>query len=270
MTLQSIMADSPTTSPTDDPSHEILSPSAAPTPSSIASRPSPATATPTELPPARKSLISVAVAESRSEAGDSPVPSQPPAPPDSSRRKRPLPEGRPGFGDSEPPEPTRRKRTLPEGRPDPSESETRSQLSESSRRSCSLPEGPPARRSPEGRPPERRAVDIRTPGGRIPPEGGSSRSPTAADAAAATTAVANRRRSHKVSRACDFCKAKKLKCSGTIPCDVCTKKRLTCIYDASYRRGRPPTPPRAPEQGFAGPMTEARMVTAVLPSDVPR
>ncbi|EFQ33768.1 fungal specific transcription factor domain-containing protein [Colletotrichum graminicola M1.001] len=62
---------------------------------------------------------------------------------------------------------------------------------------------------------------------------------------AAAVASANRRRSHKVSRACDYCKAKKLKCSGTIPCDVCTRKRLSCIYDASYRRGRPPTPPPA-------------------------
>ncbi|TID00095.1 Activator of stress genes 1 [Colletotrichum higginsianum] len=58
--------------------------------------------------------------------------------------------------------------------------------------------------------------------------------------------AASRRRNHKVSRACDYCKAKKLKCSGTIPCDGCTRKRLSCIYDASYRRGRPPTPPPAP------------------------
>ncbi|KAK2030642.1 fungal-specific transcription factor domain-containing protein [Colletotrichum zoysiae] len=71
-----------------------------------------------------------------------------------------------------------------------------------------------------------------------PDEGRSS-------SAAAAAAAANRRRSHKVSRACDYCKAKKLKCSGTIPCDVCTRKRLACIYDASYRRGRPPTPPPA-------------------------
>ncbi|KXH68293.1 fungal specific transcription factor domain-containing protein [Colletotrichum salicis] len=80
------------------------------------------------------------------------------------------------------------------------------------RRKRSLPEG-----SPEG-----------------PDEGRSS-----------SAATANRRRSHKVSRACDFCKSKKLKCSGTIPCDVCTRKRLSCIYDATYRRGRPPTPPPA-------------------------
>ncbi|TQN68819.1 Activator of stress genes 1 [Colletotrichum shisoi] len=57
--------------------------------------------------------------------------------------------------------------------------------------------------------------------------------------------AANRRRSQKVSRACDFCKQRKTKCSGTIPCDKCTRKGLTCVYDAKYSRGRPPTPPPA-------------------------
>lgn len=99
------------------------------------------------------------------------------------------------------------------------------------RRKRSLPEG-----SPEG------------------PEDGRSSSA----AAAAATAAANRRRSHKVSRACDFCKSKKLKCSGTIPCDVCTRKRLSCIYDATYRRGRPPTPPPASSSGPE--LFEARLV----------
>ncbi|EFQ33801.1 fungal specific transcription factor domain-containing protein [Colletotrichum graminicola] len=54
---------------------------------------------------------------------------------------------------------------------------------------------------------------------------------------------ANRRKLHKVSRACDFCKQRKAKCSGTIPCDKCTRKGRTCVYDAKYSRGRPPTPP---------------------------
>ncbi|KAG7144919.1 ABC-transporter-regulating transcription factor like protein [Verticillium longisporum] len=57
----------------------------------------------------------------------------------------------------------------------------------------------------------------------------------------------NRRKSKKISRACDFCKAKKLKCSGTLPCDGCTKRQLSCVYDATYRRGRPPTPQPRPE-----------------------
>ncbi|KAK2028381.1 fungal-specific transcription factor domain-containing protein [Colletotrichum zoysiae] len=55
--------------------------------------------------------------------------------------------------------------------------------------------------------------------------------------------AANRRKFQKVSRACDFCKQRKAKCSGTIPCDKCTRKGLTCVYDAKYSRGRPPTPP---------------------------
>ncbi|RFN48391.1 hypothetical protein FIE12Z_7351 [Fusarium flagelliforme] len=53
----------------------------------------------------------------------------------------------------------------------------------------------------------------------------------------------NRRKASKVSRACDHCKLKKLKCSGTLPCDGCTKRKVNCQYDAVYRRGRPPTPP---------------------------
>lgn len=52
----------------------------------------------------------------------------------------------------------------------------------------------------------------------------------------------NRRKVQKVSRACDYCKVKKLKCTGSIPCNVCTKRDLECLYDAEYRRGRPPTP----------------------------
>ncbi|OHE91839.1 fungal specific transcription factor domain-containing protein [Colletotrichum orchidophilum] len=103
------------------------------------------------------------------------------------------------------------------------------------RRKRSLPEG-----SPEG------------------PEGEGGRSSSAA--AAATTTTGNRRRSHKVSRACDFCKSKKLKCSGTIPCDVCTRKRLSCIYDATYRRGRPPTPP--PASSSSHEKSEARLVSS--------
>ncbi|KAF4337442.1 C6 transcription factor [Fusarium beomiforme] len=53
----------------------------------------------------------------------------------------------------------------------------------------------------------------------------------------------NRRKASKVSRACDHCKLKKLKCSGTLPCEGCVKRRLECQYDSLYRRGRPPTPP---------------------------
>jgi hypothetical protein len=54
------------------------------------------------------------------------------------------------------------------------------------------------------------------------------------------------RKAPKVSRACDRCKTKKLRCSGTIPCRNCSARRTTCAYSAAYRRGRPPTPEATP------------------------
>ncbi|KAM5355168.1 hypothetical protein ACJ41O_001814 [Fusarium nematophilum] len=47
----------------------------------------------------------------------------------------------------------------------------------------------------------------------------------------------------KASRACDYCKRRKIRCTGTLPCSRCTKMGLSCLYESSYFRGRPPTPP---------------------------
>ncbi|KAL8372590.1 hypothetical protein RB595_002096 [Gaeumannomyces hyphopodioides] len=58
--------------------------------------------------------------------------------------------------------------------------------------------------------------------------------------------ASNPRKAPKASRACDTCKAKKARCSGTMPCARCAERGLTCLYDASYSRGRPPTPPPGP------------------------
>ncbi|KAF1998119.1 hypothetical protein P154DRAFT_263159 [Amniculicola lignicola CBS 123094] len=55
-------------------------------------------------------------------------------------------------------------------------------------------------------------------------------------------------RRRKVSRACDLCKAKKAKCSGTQPCESCAKRGVDCLYEARYSRGKPPTPPQADER----------------------
>lgn len=54
--------------------------------------------------------------------------------------------------------------------------------------------------------------------------------------------VVNGRRVRKVSRACDSCKVKKARCSGTKPCNTCARKGLPCQYEALYLRGKPPTP----------------------------
>lgn len=49
-------------------------------------------------------------------------------------------------------------------------------------------------------------------------------------------------KARKITRACDFCKVRKSKCSGDQPCSKCVIKGRTCVYSAQYTRGRPPTP----------------------------
>ncbi|ETS75567.1 hypothetical protein PFICI_12511 [Pestalotiopsis fici W106-1] len=47
----------------------------------------------------------------------------------------------------------------------------------------------------------------------------------------------------RVTRACDRCKRRKVRCSGTHPCLQCNLDINSCTYKASYTRGRmPPTP----------------------------
>lgn len=38
--------------------------------------------------------------------------------------------------------------------------------------------------------------------------------------------------------ACNFCKSKKIKCSGNLPCSNCTKKGFICEYVEQKRRGK--------------------------------
>lgn len=50
------------------------------------------------------------------------------------------------------------------------------------------------------------------------------------------------RKAPKISRSCDICKSKRARCTGTISCDCYMLRNLTCMYEAKYSRGRPPTP----------------------------
>ncbi|KAL4929845.1 putative NRPS-like enzyme [Aspergillus undulatus] len=50
----------------------------------------------------------------------------------------------------------------------------------------------------------------------------------------------------KITRACDSCKEKKTRCTGTLPCGRCTRLSLPCEYNAAYSRGLPPEPLPAP------------------------
>lgn len=54
----------------------------------------------------------------------------------------------------------------------------------------------------------------------------------------------------KITRACDLCKSKKTRCTGTLPCIRCTRLSLPCRYNAAYSRGLPPDPlPATPSPG---------------------
>ncbi|KAH8704891.1 hypothetical protein BGW36DRAFT_284750 [Talaromyces proteolyticus] len=69
----------------------------------------------------------------------------------------------------------------------------------------------------------------------------------------------------KITRACDSCKEKKTRCSGTLPCHRCTKLSRRCEYTALYTRGTPPSP-------LPGPHSVARQNTihhSALPQRTP-
>ncbi|THX55279.1 hypothetical protein D6D06_04987 [Aureobasidium pullulans] len=53
------------------------------------------------------------------------------------------------------------------------------------------------------------------------------------------------RRVPKITRACDTCRLKKARCTGTKPCPACAKRGAVCSYNSQYMRGRPPTPPQS-------------------------
>ncbi|KAJ5171837.1 transcriptional regulatory protein GAL4 [Penicillium capsulatum] len=44
----------------------------------------------------------------------------------------------------------------------------------------------------------------------------------------------------RVTRACDRCKTRKIKCDGTQPCGFCVQAKATCTFVSAYARGRVP------------------------------
>ncbi|OGM46165.1 hypothetical protein ABOM_004951 [Aspergillus bombycis] len=54
----------------------------------------------------------------------------------------------------------------------------------------------------------------------------------------------------KTTRACDTCKEKKTRCSGTRPCARCQRLSLVCEYETTYARGLGPPPPPPLELTF--------------------
>ncbi|OAA64573.1 Transcription factor [Niveomyces insectorum RCEF 264] len=80
----------------------------------------------------------------------------------------------------------------------------------------------------------------------------------------------------RVTRACDRCKRRKIKCNGIQPCEFCSRAKASCTFDSAYVRGRVPFIPSAPdaEAGAGGTSTPApaeAMITAAAkdPSGFP-
>ncbi|OAL51700.1 hypothetical protein IQ07DRAFT_506722 [Pyrenochaeta sp. DS3sAY3a] len=46
----------------------------------------------------------------------------------------------------------------------------------------------------------------------------------------------------RVSRACDRCKSRKIRCTGTQPCEICVRADAHCLYASPHNRGRPAPP----------------------------
>ncbi|CZR68623.1 uncharacterized protein PAC_18522 [Phialocephala subalpina] len=65
--------------------------------------------------------------------------------------------------------------------------------------------------------------------------------------------AAKERERKRVSRACDYCKSKKIRCNGRQPCGHCMKMEIDCHYNAPYSRGRKITPPSSDPACRTGP-----------------
>ncbi|KAL7808402.1 fungal-specific transcription factor domain-containing protein [Trichoderma gracile] len=92
------------------------------------------------------------------------------------------------------------------------------------------------------------------------------RSAESVDDASQDSPKAASRKTRKVSRACDYCKFRKAKCTGDRPCAKCIARGQNCLYEARYTRGLPPTPPPSSDINHRRySMTEA---TAFLSSSI--
>ncbi|XHG09656.1 hypothetical protein AWENTII_012699 [Aspergillus wentii] len=78
----------------------------------------------------------------------------------------------------------------------------------------------------------------------------------------------------RVTRACDVCKRKKLRCSGTIPCAPCLRSHDCCQYNAGYTRGKlPAIPPLNPSQPLplqSPPNTDVEAESSIVNIDTAR
>ncbi|KAI9376213.1 hypothetical protein BJX61DRAFT_531045 [Aspergillus egyptiacus] len=75
----------------------------------------------------------------------------------------------------------------------------------------------------------------------------------------------------KITRACDSCKGKKTRCTGTLPCGRCTRLSLSCEYNAAYSRGLPPDPlPASPSVAARYTRNRSTSHASIPQSPIPR
>ncbi|KAH6670988.1 hypothetical protein F5X68DRAFT_44784 [Plectosphaerella plurivora] len=73
----------------------------------------------------------------------------------------------------------------------------------------------------------------------------------------------------KVTLACDVCRKRRIKCSGTSPCSLCAEGGQTCVYNDKPRGKRGPRP-RKMLQRVIHDLAPAASQTAEMPSATPR
>lgn len=77
-----------------------------------------------------------------------------------------------------------------------------------------------------------------SPIGQIPPPGATSipsnPNPNPSDVEYRVTV----KQKKKQTAACDACKRRRRKCTGTLPCAYCTEKRCECNYSQQHKRGK--------------------------------
>ncbi|KAH7010257.1 transcriptional regulatory protein GAL4 [Ilyonectria destructans] len=66
--------------------------------------------------------------------------------------------------------------------------------------------------------------------------------PTSTDAGSPQVLKKRKRNSERarVTRACDRCKKRKIKCNGAQPCEFCIRAKASCTFNSAYARGRVP------------------------------
>ncbi|KAL4888505.1 fungal-specific transcription factor domain-containing protein [Aspergillus ambiguus] len=90
-----------------------------------------------------------------------------------------------------------------------------------------------------------------------------------------STQLSRKRKSNggrvRVTRACDRCKKRKIKCNNTRPCQYCVRAKATCTFNSTYLRGRkPPIPLTRNGEERSNSVTSENMLSPSKSSLIPQ